>query len=121
MELGRGGEGGSFGGGGTAADVYRIGGRLDHRLCLDVVEGKLVKTKREMNALRLSWVQGYTSKALEVPYRLLGARASDIDIALDDFGGAALTCIGNGGGCYHRLASAVAHQRGCAYRLRRKR
>ena len=102
---------GSIGGGGAAAYVYGIGGWLDDLLSLDVVEGKFIKTKREMNGLGLPWVQRDTGKALEVSYRLLGAGASDIDIALDNFGGPALACIGNRSGCYHGLAAPIAHQR----------
>ena len=111
----------SVGGGRTAAYIDGIVSRLDHLLSLGVVEGKLPKAKGKVNRLGLAWVERDASKALEIAYRLLGAGASDIDIALNDFGGAALACIGDRGGCNNGLALLIAHERSRAYGLRRKR
>src|SRR5271156_1399438 len=112
---------GSIGSGRTATDKHGIVRRLDNRLSFDVVERKFSETQRKVNRLRLAWVERNTSKALQIAHRLLGARASHIDIALNDLSGAAFSGIGDCGGCDYRLAFLIAHQRGRADGLGRKR
>src|ERR1700679_3699683 len=101
---------GSIGGGRTATYKNGIVSRLDNPLNLDVVERKLSEAQRKVNRLRLTWIERNTSKALEIAHGLLGARASNIDVALNDLRGAALSCIGDCSGCDHRLALLIAHQ-----------
>ena len=95
---------GSIGSGRTAAYINGIVSRLDNLLSLDVVEGKFAKAKGKVNSLGLAGVERDASEALEIAHRLLGAGASDIDIALNDLGGTAFSCIGDCGGCDNRLA-----------------
>src|SRR5271156_6564927 len=102
----------SVGGGGTAAYIDGIISRLYNLLSLDVVEGKFAKAKGKVNSLGLAGVERDASEALEIAYRLLRAGASNIDVALDDFGGTALACIGDRSGCNHGLALPIAHERG---------
>ena len=99
LELRRSREVGSISGGGTAPYVDRIVGWFDYLLSLGVVKGQLVEAEREPHTLSLPWIKSNASKALEIANWLLGAGASDIDIALDDFGGTALACIGDRCGC----------------------
>ena len=71
-----------------------------------------------MNRLGLAGVERDAREALKIAYRLLGAGASDIDITLNNLGGAALACIGYRGGCDNGLALPIARERGRAYGLR---
>ncbi len=103
---------GSIGGGRTATYENGIVSRLDNPLNLDVVERKFSEAQRKVNRLRLAWVERNASKALEIAHRLLGACASNIDIALNDLSGAAFSCIGDCGGCDDGLALLIARQRG---------
>jgi len=121
LKLRRSNEVGSIGGGGAAAYVNRIVGWFDDLLNLGVIEGQLVEAEWELHSLSLAWIKSNASKALEIAYWLLGAGASDIDIALDDFGGTAFACIRDRHGCDHGLALPIVHERGRAYGLRRKR
>jgi hypothetical protein len=101
---------GSIGGGGAAAYVDGIVGWFDNLLSLGVVEGQLVEAEWKLHCLSLVGVESDASKALETAYRLLCACTSNIDIALDNLGGAALACIGDCGGCDDGLAFLIAHQ-----------
>jgi len=112
LELRRSREVGSIGGGGTAAYVNRIVGWFDDLLSLGVVEGQLVEAEWELHSLSLAWIKSNAAEALEIAYRLLGTGASDVDIALDDFGGAALARIGDRSCCDNGLALLIAHERG---------
>jgi hypothetical protein len=112
LELRRGREVGSIGGGRAAAYVDGIVGRFDNLLDLGVVEGQLVEAEWKLHCLSLTGVESDASKALEIAYRLLCAGPSDIDIALNNLGGTALACIGDCGGCDDGLALLIAHQRG---------
>jgi hypothetical protein len=112
LELRRGREVGSIGGGRAAAYVDGIVGWFDNLLSLGVVEGQLVEAEWKLHCLSLAGVESDASKALEIAYRLFCAGSSDIDIALDNFGGTAFACIGDCGGCDDGLALLIAHQRG---------
>ena len=81
------------GGGRTTTYVNGIVSWLDDLLSLGTVKGKFVKAKWELNRLALAWIKSNASKALEIAYRLLGAGAADIDVALDDLGGTAHPCV----------------------------
>ena len=112
LELRRDREMGSIGGGRAAAYVDGIVGWFDNLLSLGVVEGQLVEAEWKLHCLSLAGVESDASKALEIAYRLFCAGSSDIDIALDNFGGTAFACIGDCGGCDDGLALLIAHQRG---------
>ena len=112
LELRRSREVGSIGGGGIAAYVDGIVGWFDNLLSLGVVERQLVEAEWKLHGLRLVWVESDATEALEIAYRLLSACTPDINIALDDFGGAALARIGHRSGCDNGLALLIAHEGG---------
>jgi len=112
---------GGVAGGRTASDINGIVSRLDNLLSLDVEERKFAKAKWKVNGLGLAWVERDAGKALEIAYWLLGAGASDIDVALDDFRGAALARIADRSGYDDGLGLLVAHERSGTYGFRRKR
>src|SRR5580698_1605245 len=73
LELRRGREVGSIGGGRAAAYVDGIVGWFDNLLSPGIVEGQLVEAEWKLHCVSLAGVESDASKALEIPYRLLCA------------------------------------------------